>query len=49
MEETTWECENMMRATYPSLFKYEGTLFSHLIIKKMMIVAYACDYMYMWV
>ena len=30
----------MMRTTYPFLFKDEGTLFSHLIMK--MNVAYAC-------
>ena len=34
VEEATWEWEDTMRATYPSLFKDEGTLFSHLIIKK---------------
>ena len=34
MEEATWERKDMMRATYPFLFKVEGTLFSHLIIKK---------------
>ena len=28
--EATWEREDTMRATYPSLFKDEGTLFSHL-------------------
>ena len=33
-EEATWECDDTMRATYPSLFKDEGTLFSHLIKKK---------------
>ena len=41
MDEATWESEDTMHATYPSLFKEEGTLFSHLIMK--MIVAYACD------
>ena len=34
MEEATWERKDTMRATYPFLFKDEGTLFSHLIIKK---------------
>ena len=34
-----------MRATYPSLFEDEGTLFSHL--KKKMTVAYAYDCMHM--
>ena len=33
VEEATWECEDTMRATYPFLFKDEGTLFSHLIKK----------------
>ena len=27
VEEATWECEDTMRATYPFLFKDEGTLF----------------------
>ena len=36
-----------MRATYPSLFEDEGTLFSHL--KQKMSVAYACDCVYMYV
>ena len=31
--EATWECENTMRATYPFLFKNEGTWFSRLVIK----------------
>ena len=45
----TLECQDMMRATYPSLFEDEGTLFSHLIIikKKRMTVVYACDCIYM--
>ena len=34
VDEATWEHEDMMRATYHSLFEDEGTLFSHLIIKK---------------
>ena len=46
MEEATWERENKMRATYPSLFEDEGTLFSNLK-KKKMTVAYACDCKYM--
>ena len=33
VEEATWECEDMMRATYPFLFRDEGTWFSHLILK----------------
>ena len=32
-EEATWEREDMMRATYPFLFRDEGTQFSRLIIK----------------
>ena len=28
VEESTWECEDMMRATYPFLFRDEGTWFS---------------------
>ena len=30
MKEATWECDDTMHATYPSLFEDEGTLFSHL-------------------
>ena len=33
-KKATWECEDTMRATYPSLFKDEGTLFSYLKKKK---------------
>ena len=47
MEEATWECEDMVRTTYPILFDDESTLFSHLIMK--MTVSYACDSMYMCV
>ena len=32
-EEATWEHEDTMRTTYPFLFKDEGTLFSHLVLK----------------
>ena len=32
-EETTWERKDTMRATYLFLFKDEGTLFSHLVLK----------------
>ena len=49
MEETTWECEDKMCATYPSLFEDEGTLYSHLKKKYCMTVAYACDCMYICV
>ena len=31
--ESTWEREDMMRATYPFLFMDEGTWFSRLILK----------------
>ena len=33
VEEATWEREDTMRATYPFLFKDEGTQRSRLIIK----------------
>ena len=33
VEESTWECEDTMRATYPFLFRDEGTWFSHLRFK----------------
>ena len=33
VEESTWECEDMMRATYPFLFRDEGTWFSRLMFK----------------
>ena len=33
VEESTWECEDTMRATYPLLFRDEGTWFSRLILK----------------
>ena len=33
VEESTWEREDMMQATYPFLFRDEGTWFSRLIIK----------------
>ena len=33
VEESTWERENMMRATYPFLFRDEGTWFSRLRFK----------------
>ena len=49
VEEETWEHEDTMRATYPFLFRYEGTQFCHLIIKLLVYmhdivhVAYACE------
>ena len=33
VEEATWEHEDTMRATYPFLFRDEGTWFSRLVIK----------------
>ena len=33
VEESTWECEDTMRATYPFLFMDEGTWFSRLRFK----------------
>ena len=33
LKETTWEHKDTMRATYPFLFKDEGTWFSRLVIK----------------
>ena len=33
VEEYTWEREDTMRATYPFLFRDEGTWFSHLVFK----------------
>ena len=33
VEESTWEREDTMRATYPFLFRAEGTWFSRLILK----------------
>ena len=33
VEESTWEREDTMQATYPFLFRNEGTWFSRLILK----------------
>ena len=33
VDESTWEREDTMRATYPFLFRDKGTWFSHLILK----------------
>ena len=33
VEESTWELEDTMRATYPFLFRDEGTWFSRLVLK----------------
>ena len=44
-----WECEDMMRATYPFLFRDEGMWFSHLILKwlvymhEIVYIAHACE------
>ena len=49
VEESTWEREDTMRATYPFLFRDEGTWFSRLILKGLVYMhgivhaAYACD------
>ena len=49
MEESTWERDDTMRATYPFLFRDEGTWFSRLKIKMTVYmqgrvyVAYACE------
>ena len=49
VEESTWEREDTMRATYPFLFRDEGTWFSRLILKWLVYmhdivhVAYACN------
>ena len=48
VEELTWEREDTMRATYPFLFRDEGTWFSRLILNRLVYmhgivhVAYAC-------
>ena len=49
MEESTWEREDAMRATYPFLFRDEATWFSRLTFKWLVYmhdivrVAYACE------
>ena len=49
MEESTWEREDTMWATYPFLFRDEGTWFSFLNIRLLVYmhgivhVAYACE------
>ena len=45
VEEATWECEDTIRATYPFLFRDEGTQFSRLVIKWLVcmhVVVYGC-------
>ena len=54
VEEATWEREDMMRATYPFLFRDEGTWFSRLMLKwpvymhGIVHVAYACDLLWLY-
>ena len=49
MEEAMWERVDTMRATYPFLFRDEGTQFSRLVIKwlvymhEIVHIAYACE------
>ena len=49
VEESTWERKDTMRATYPFLFRDEGTWFSRLILKYLVYmhgivhVTYACS------
>ena len=49
VKESTWEREDTLRATYPFLFRDEGTWFSRLILKGLVYMhgivhaAYACD------
>ena len=43
VEESTWEREDMMRATYPFLFRDEGTWFSRIYMHGIVHVAYACE------
>ena len=45
VEEATWEREDTIRATYPFLFRDEGTQFSRLVIKWLVcmhVVVYGC-------
>ena len=43
MEESTWERDETMRATYPFLFRDEGTWFSRNYMHGIVHVAYACE------
>ena len=53
VEESTWEREDTMRATYPYLFRDEGTWFSRLKLKGLaymhdiVLVAYVCELMWL--
>ena len=42
-EESTWEREDTIQATYPFLFRDEGTWFSQIYMHGIVHVAYACD------
>ena len=42
VEESTWEREDTMRATYPFLFRDEGTLFSRLRFKRLFTCVVGC-------
>ena len=45
LDETTWECEDTMRATYPFLFKDEGMWFSRFVIKRLVrmhVIVWGC-------
>ena len=43
VEQSTWEREDTMRATYPFLFGDEGTWFSRIYLHGIVHVAYACE------
>ena len=43
VKESTWEREDTMRATYPFLFRDEGTWFSQIYMNGIVHVAYACE------
>ena len=43
VEKSTWEREDTMRATYPFLFRDEGTWFSRIYMHGIVHVAYACE------
>ena len=42
VEESTWEREDTMRATYPFLFRDEGTWFSRLRFKRLVTCMIVC-------
>ena len=43
VEKSTWKREDMMRATYPFLFRNEGTWFNQICMHGIVHVAYACE------